>query len=245
MIESPGEALRARRGETFAVICLLAWAFVLPGAGWLVAERCEAHAEAWLVSYRPVIYLAEGLEAERGEALRAELERWPGVAHAVTRERAASLTALQQALGEERVAHLGISEAMLPRSVELEPSVPFHGHIELASRVASLSVRPQVAAVDVPDAEALRLMEIARDGALAALLAMAVMLGCALWLARAFLRRVQRDERELLELLEIFGASRAALVRPTLWRRADRVGLVERGGQRGARGRAPARGARF
>lgn len=218
MIQSPIEALRARRWETGAVMCLMALAFFLPGVLLIATERVHHHAEAWLLAYQPVVYVQEGASPEQLDALEGELGRWPGVHSVSRRSRKDSLKFLSEELGAERLAHLGISASMLPTSLELAPSVPLQGHIELASKVAALEVRPEVAAVDVPDKDALKLMSFARTMTLCALLMMAMMCACAMLLARAHLRRIQHEERDMLELLEVFGASQRSLTRPSMAR---------------------------
>ncbi len=218
MIESPVEALRARRWETGAVMCLLVLAFFLPGVLCIATERVHHHAEQWLLAYQPVVYVQEGASEEAVQSLSDELSRWPGVSEVKTRSRKDSLSFLSDELGAERIAHLGISASMLPTSLELTPSVPLQGHIELASKVAAIEVREEVAAVDVPDKGALRLMAFARTMTLCTILMMALMCLSAIILARAYLRRLQSEERDMMELLEVFGASQRSLTRPSMAR---------------------------
>lgn len=218
MIDSPAQALRRRRWETLGVMFLLALAMFLPGVLLMGAERVHAHTESWLLSYQPVIYVQEGATAEQVTALTDELSRWPGVEQVLLHDRDQALAELSAELGEERVHHLGISSAMLPRSVELVPGVPLQGHIELASKVAALEVREEVAAVDVPDSEALKLMAFMRTMAVCAILLCALLTATALVMASAFLRRLQDEERDMSELLEVFGATRRSLARPSMAR---------------------------
>lgn len=218
MIESPIKALKQRRGETLGVVFLFVLSFFLPGVILIAAERTHDHAEEWLLAYQPMLYVQEGASVEQVASLQDELSRWPGVKQVVKHDRKDALKVLSESLGEERVNHLGISESMLPTSLEVVPNVPLQGHIELASKVAALEVRDEVAAVDVPDKDALRLMSFVRTISLGAIMMLLMMCATALLLGRAYLRRIQDDEGDMSEILEVFGASHRSLSKPTMHR---------------------------
>lgn len=221
MIRPASHALKERPYETAAVALLLALTMILPGVMLLAGARVHAHALGWLSAYEPVVYLSPEVGEDRDaltEALRTEVESWSMVDSARVRAPAQALEELRGKLGAERVQQLGLSEAMMPTSVILSPVVPLHGHIELAARVSGLEARDEISAVDVPSADALRLMEAAR-GAISVALVIAVLMSLvtAILLA-AYLQRIRRLESHETELLEMFGASRGALRRPTILR---------------------------
>jgi cell division protein FtsX len=223
MIRPASHALRERPYETAAVVLLLSLALVVPGVMLLLGARAHAHALGWLSAYEPVIYLSTELGDKRddtAQALRSEVEAWSMVESARVRAPAQALEELRAKLGAERVQQLGLSEAMMPTSVILSPVVPLHGHIELAANVSGLEARDEVSAVDVPSADALRLMEAARSAISVALVIAIVMALVAAILLAAFLRRIRQLESHETELLEMFGASRGALRRPTMLRGA-------------------------
>jgi len=218
MIEAPIEALRRRRFEAFAICALISISLVLPGLFVIAAGHARAHLTEWLTSYEPIVYVAEGTSAQDVEQLRDELSRWPGVAEVEVRDRKAALEELTASLGPEQVHHLGVTEVMMPTSLHISPSVPLHGHIELVSSAAALETREVVALVDVPDATALNFIALLRVIMLVSLASCVVLLLVSFVMSRSFLLELQRDERRELEILEAFGASRGALLRPTMIR---------------------------
>ena len=221
MIRPAVDALKARRFETLAVTLLLSLAAMLPGALAISGANAHAHASGWLEAYQPVIYLEpEGVAQAQVQALRAEVEAMPMVRTARLRAPDQALEELRAKLGPERVQQLGLSEAMMPTSLVLEPMVPLHGHIQLAARVSGLEAREMVHAVDVPSASALRLMEAARATVMLSGLIVLLLTLVATVLLATFLRRLRDDERDEIALLEMFGASRSDLVRPTMLRGA-------------------------
>lgn len=88
------------------------------------------------------------------------------------------------------------------------------------SRLLALEVRPEVVAVDVPEARVMNQMQEGR-GLLLGLGLGILLIFLASWGNLAiFLRRLQEEERRENHLLEVFGASPAALSRPTTVRGA-------------------------
>lgn len=215
MIQPPVEALKQRRWESIAILLLLTTALTLPSLLLLTTARAESHLATWLTSYHPVVYIQEGTSPEQITLLHDELRARADIAAITKRSPADALAQLQTSLGPEHVTHLGLSEAMLPTSLVITPQVPLHGHITLASSLAALEARPEVAVVDLPDKDALKLISVARSISLMALLLAIALLTTATILTRAFLATIQRESRRELELLELFGASRASLSRPT------------------------------
>ncbi len=220
MICTPAQALRQRSVESLAMICLLALAFALPGLVATASWSARDAAARWLNDYRPIVYLRADADATQRDALTRELEATSGVGSVQARTPAQALAQLGERLGDEQVRHLGLNASMLPHSLIVEPLVPVHGHLQLASALGSLEARAHVEAVDLPAPAALQTLELARRLMTLALLTMLGLLSVSFTLLIALLRRLQQDERQEHALLEVFGASATSLARPTLTRGA-------------------------
>jgi cell division protein FtsX len=218
MIQSPLAPLRHRPLELVAVILLLALAVALPGTLLMGTVMGQQGITRWLTSYEPIVTLSIDATPEQVRALDAELRALPGVASLTLREPADTLALVQARLGPEQAQALGLVPDVFPRAFILRPDVPIQGHIALVSQLAGFEARDGVAAVDIPSPAALRALSHARDLSLIALLLAAALFACAAILTAAFLSRVAADQHRELELLEMFGASRAELARPTVWR---------------------------
>jgi cell division protein FtsX len=218
MIQSPLHALRARPMETAAVILLLAIACALPGTLLMGSTMGRQGLDRWLTSYEPIITLSLDATPAQIAALEAELKAVEGVGAVTPRSPADSLALAQARLGAEQAQALGLVPDVFPRSLIIRPDVPLQGHIALASALAGMEARDGVAAVDIPSPAALRALSTTRDLTVLALVLAALLLAAAIVLTSAFLARVEADQRRELELLELFGASRRDLARPTVWR---------------------------
>ncbi len=213
MIKHPTEALKRRRLESVGVALALGLAWVVPGAFGMAAVLSADVSQAWLESYEPVVYMAPEAMGADARELGAELGALEGVGEAKVRTRADALITLREGVGEEQVEALGVTEAMMPLSVVVVPSVPAHGHVELAARVGAMEARKLVERVDVPSGEALGVRGFAREALVLAFgLALLGLCAGAATLA-GFLRSTREDERRELEVLEIFGAGRGDLGR--------------------------------
>lgn len=220
MIRPAAEALKKRPRACAAIILLWALTLFLPGLLGLSGLSASASASAWLEGYRPVVYLKADTSAEARDKLKAELADWPEVRAVITRAPTQALADLKGRLGDEQVQHLGITTSVLPTSLIIEPVIPVHDHIGLAARAASLEARADVELVSAPGAGALQVLSAVRVVLALALLVGLLLLASAVLLTSQLLRTIQQDERRELELLEIFGASRMTLGRPTLMRGA-------------------------
>lgn len=220
MIRPATELLKKRGQEVGAVVFLMAIALVLPGVLAIMAVMTNSASQSWLSTYRPIVYMTPDATADQIKAMRQDIAAIDGVGEVVVRTPEQAHKALSTRLGAERVNHLGVQAAMLPTSLIVEPKVPLHGHIALVSTIGAMETREVVASVDIPGAQALELVRMARSAVGVILGLAAVLLVVSLVLLIALLRRVLEDERRELELLELFGASPMELMRPTMIRGA-------------------------
>ena len=211
MIKHPTEALRRRRVESIGVALALGLAWVVPGVFGMTAVVSADVSAEWLESYEPVVYMSPEATQADAKALGEELGALAGVGEAQVRTREQALGKLREGVGEEQVEALGVTEAMMPLSVAVVPRVPAHGHVELAARVGALEARELVERVDVPSGEALGVMGLAREALMLALALALVGLCAGAATLAGFLRSTREDERQELEVLEIFGAGRGDL----------------------------------
>lgn len=218
MIRPPLDALRHRSAETFAIVILLATAFVLPSLTVATALSTRATSEAWLANYRPVIYLARQSNPETTRHLIDELEGWTLVSEVVHRTPPQALGDLEKRLGPEEVRRLGIKDSMLPHSLIIEPALPLVGHIELVSRVAGLEARMEVTTVDIPSALAMRTLTAVRWLLMAGLAIILVFMATAVFVTASFLRALQERERQEWLVLELFGAALSDMRHPAMVR---------------------------
>lgn len=218
MIQAPLEACRARRWETAAVCFALMVVTAIPMTLGVSAICAREAATDWLEGYAPVVYLVPGTSAETANKLAAELAEWPSVAQAELREPKDAHAVLTARLGEELVTELGVTPAMLPRSIVLEPSVPLVGHIDMVARVAGLEARADVDAVDVPSPAAMDVIEAASAGLVLAALAAVLGLFAALVLLFGYLKRLRVADADVDRVVALFGAYRGDLARPTFVR---------------------------
>ncbi|MEM1350487.1 MAG: permease-like cell division protein FtsX [Myxococcota bacterium] len=218
MIQEPRQQLQRRGAATLTIVLVAALAMALPGALALVALVSQSVASSWVQAYEPVVYFAQVATAEDRARLVDELVSLDGVAEVVARSPEDALTELRERMGPERVQTLGVDPAMLPYSARVLPAVTLHGHIALAATIASWEVRPEVDAVDVPGASAMRVLLAARTFAAVGVAVMLALALAVLGLVMGYLGQLLDDERAQLALLERFGAPRASLLRPTLLR---------------------------
>jgi cell division protein FtsX len=214
--------------ETVAVVVLLSMAMVLPAGVAAAGLSARVGAEAWLASYRPVVYLARQTGSEATGQLVEELEGWTLISQVVHRTPAQAMSDLEQRLGKDELARLGIKESMLPHSLIIEPALPVVGHVELASRLAGLEARMEITNVDIPSPLALRTLSSVKWLLLTALAMILLFVLTAAYLTAAHLRALQRRERQEWLVLELLGATRAEMRQPTMIR-ALTIGLAAGG----------------
>lgn len=217
-MRSPLVALGAHRLWTASVVLGLGALLSLGGVLGLASAQLEEAQESSAQQFWPAIYVEGQPESAQLEALIVELEGWPRVSAVHQRSPDESMALLRGRLGDEEVRRMGLDASLLPVVLEVEPSVGTWKAEALVAQVAALEVREEVVGVDLPETPALEAM--AAWGALGtgvwmgwalALLGALMGLGGLLW-------RLREEERAEQAMLERFGASRAALCRPTLMR---------------------------
>lgn len=220
MIQPPLQACRQRKWETLAISFAVVVVVAIPVALAALAICSQAAATRWLSSYAPIVYLDGNVTAEEAAALRAEVEAWPLVQSATLRQPEDAHNTLVARLGQGVVEDLGVTSAMLPSSIVVEPAVPFVGHIDLVARVSGLEARPEVDAVEVPGTDAMDVLGVASVGLGFAALLAALGVFAALVLLFGYLRRLREQDRDLDRVTALFGAYQSQLRRPTLVRGA-------------------------
>ena len=223
MIRSPLEACKGRKKETVATWLVVCFALLLPTAFSWVYVATEEAAHEWLAHYDPVVYLRTGLSDAGVQALQREIEDWTPVGTVTVRTREEAYRDLSSRLGDKEFAALGLTAESMPVSLLIEPRLPVVGHVELVSRLEGLDARLEVEAVDVPASTPLYLLQ-----ALGSSVYLILFLALVLWIKAAislhnYLRLLEQDERELWEVLWIFGADDNARRIPT-WTRGIVVG---------------------
>lgn len=218
MIESPLEIFKRNRAQTFSMIVALAAALIFPCLAFMVVFGGQDVASRWIESYQPVVYLVPDATEAQVKDLRAELESWPSVSEVVLRSPAQAKRSLETRLGRDSIESLGISDSMLPTSMILVPSQGLSGHIDLVSKTAGLEARMEVDRVQVPGVTGVRVLSMISGGLIfSSLLALLSLLAFCLLLS-GYLKRLMESEKEMADMMSIFGASSASLRRPTLVR---------------------------
>jgi cell division protein FtsX len=218
MLRPANDALRRRKAETATTVAVLSFALFLPCMVVLAAAFVGDAASSYLQAYRPVIYLsADAGNAEAAE-LADELSTWTTVGDAEIRTPDDAFETLQQRLGDQEVAKLGVSANMLPYSVILEPSTPVISHLDLIASVSGLEARMEVESVDVPSPRAAQTLSFVRWLLWLGALLLLVLVVTGISQARAYLLRLEDELAGESELLALFGAPPPKLSRPTLVR---------------------------
>lgn len=218
MIRSPLEVCRERKWETVAVSFAVVVVLAIPLSIALVSLCTRSAVEDWLGEYTPIVYLQPETSSESAKELAAEIGEWPLVAEASVREPEQAHADLVRRLGEDSVTELGVTSAMLPTSIIVEPSVPVVGHIDLVSRVAGLEARMEVHSVELPSSGAMEAVEFAATALIAAGLLGLFGIFAAAVLLLSYLERLRRGDDESDRVIALFGAYRSELRRPTIVR---------------------------
>jgi cell division protein FtsX len=218
MIQSPFEACRSRRKETLATWMVLCFSLLVPTTiAWGYLAYAET-ANKWLEAYTPVVYLRTGLNETSVAELQDEIKGWLPVESVTLRTRQEAYDDLKERLGVDELSTLEISVESLPVSLLVKPELPVLGHVELVSRLTALEARLEVESVDVPSSGPLHLLEQFATLGLVFILFTFLMLVKATFCLHNYLRLLQEDEKQLWEVLWIFGAPESSSRRPTLTR---------------------------
>lgn len=204
--------------ETSTTVAVLAFALFLPCMAVLAAAFVGDAARSYLQAYRPIVYLSADAESAEADELARELAAWPTVDDARVRTPDDAFAALQERLGNQEVAKLGVSAKMLPFSVILEPSTPVMGHLDLIASVSGLEARMEVESIDVPSPQAAQTLSFVRWLLWLGALLLVVLVVTGIGQGRAYLLHLEDELAVESELLALFGAPPASLSRATLVR---------------------------
>ncbi len=225
MIQSPFEACRNRPKETLATWMVLCFSLLVPTTiAWLSVASQEA-AHKWLEAYTPVVYLRTDLTQESITELKEEIEAWLPVEEVIVRSRQDAYDDLKERMGAEEFNVLGLSAEALPVSLIVNPQLPIVGHVELVSRLTALEARLEVESVDVPSSAPLYLLkQFATLGLIFGFFALLILIK-AVFCLHNYLQLLQEDERQLWEVLWMFGAPDSSQRLPT-WTRGVAIGAT-------------------
>ncbi len=228
MLRSPLVVVSEFRLSAVGVILAMAAALWLLAAMSVSVMQVQTASQGWWERFVPVVYVDGAADSAQVQGLRDEIEEWPGVAEVEVDTPEAMLLRLGEYLGEEEIRATEVEASMMPTGLIVRPQIWRPGETDVVARAEALEVRHDVLAVDAPEPGALswigdlRMVAYGMGG-----IVFLGLFGTLLGLA-GFLRRCQQREHQMSHLLEVFGASPSALMRPTLWR-----GLVL-GGSAGA-----------
>lgn len=218
MLRPPLQRLYDRKSRTILTSLMLAVALIIPATLMLTATSTFDIARQKLDNYRPIIYLTTDVSNDAVQQLQEEISQWPGVANVSRRTPAEAFQQLSTRLGSDHIRDLGLTQAMLPHSLILEPKIPLAGHIQLIARVAGLEARMEVDSVDIPSANALKTLRLTGFATAITSFLLLMLTLSSLTALTNFLRSIEHHERHELAILEAFGADDTALRRPTLIR---------------------------
>jgi hypothetical protein len=218
MLRPANDALRRRKAETATTIAVLAFALILPCMAVLAAAFVGDAARSYLEAYQPIVYLSSDAGSDEADEIAAELGGWPTVDDATVRTPDDAFAVLQERLGNQEVAKLGVSAKMLPYSVSLEPSTPVLGHLDLIAAVSGLEARMEVESIDVPSPRAAQTLSFVRWLLWLGGVLLVVLVATGIGQGRAYLLRLEDELQDESELLALFGAPPAKLSRATLVR---------------------------
>lgn len=218
MLRPANHALKQNLFESATATTVLAFSMLIPCLIALVAVLFADTATSYMSAYRPVVYLSAEAGDPEAAALAEELGGWSEVGEVEVRDPQKAFEILQERIGEQEIARLGVSPKMLPYSLVLVPTIPLIGHIDLIARVEGLPVRAQIATVDVPSASAARTLIAVRWLMTFAGVFLVVLLIIGAAQARIFLMRLADDDAREARLLALFGAPASGFRRATLAR---------------------------
>ncbi len=184
-----------------------------------VAALAADHVDRWTRDRHGtasmVVYLGEGVDEARANALAVELAKLPGIERAELVPAVQSAARLQQALGADSALLEGVELSSLPASVEVTLAPGMRDVIAMSPTLRALKGSPAVDDIIVEDGGSERLASTLGTLRNVAWLGAALFAALALLVALATIRmRFERDERELA-VAHLLGASPTFLFVPT------------------------------
>jgi cell division transport system permease protein len=184
-----------------------------------IAALAADHVDRWTRdrhgSASMVVYLGEGIDETRAQALAVELAKLRGIERAELVPAAQSAARLQQALGADSALLEGIELSSLPASVEVTLAPGMRDVIAMSPTLRALEGSPAVDDIVVEDGGSERLVRNLATLRSVAWIGAALFAALALLVALATIRvRFERDERELA-VAHLLGASPTFLFVPT------------------------------
>lgn len=225
MIRPPSDCLKEQWGQTLAHVVLLALALAVPLVVAWGGLAASSSARQWMAAYRPAVYLASTLEAEKASTLEREIEGWEGVSEVSVRRPEEVMGRTRRQLGAERFDDLRMAPEVFPWELIVETSGAAGSDVELIARLSGLETRSTVDEVVVPERGASAWVQWGRRlaGSGLGLLGLGALLG--VWMSVGYLRRLRQMERRELHLLEVFGAEPSRLRQASVVRGAIFGGL--------------------
>ncbi|HTM20901.1 MAG TPA: permease-like cell division protein FtsX [Kofleriaceae bacterium] len=205
-----------RPRTTLLVSAAIAAGLVLVGLAQLARVNVDAATARWGAGVHMIVYLEDGIDAERTERIRTALDQIPAVAHTEVVPPERALEHLRESLGEQDDLVAGVEDGLLPASIE----VTLRDGVRDVAAAAPVRERLQhtrgVAQVEFLGGWVDRMVEL-RDALDRAAWILLLVVGVLSALAAAAALRLaapaRRDEEAALLLL---GARRGRIVLPRL-----------------------------
>jgi cell division protein FtsX len=202
------------RAAVWSLLALTCALFAV-GVAAVAADNVDRWAQRPGAGASMVVYLGEGVDDARAQALLGELRQLPGVEHAELVPPAESANRLQQALGTDAALLDGVDLASLPASVEVTLAPGVRDVVVMSPTVRALRGAPGVDEVVVDEGGDDRIVAALHTVRVVAWSGAALFAGLALVIALAAIRvRLDRSRHELA-VAQLLGAGPGFMVIPT------------------------------
>lgn len=209
---SIGTTRRVRRGMVrewrlhALSVFSLAVAFVCLGSALLVVTNLKGVEERWTHAGRASVYLKDGATQDDVDALRAALDRVPGVrgVHYLSSGDARIEFGQRELEGNRKLAAVPVEA--FPASIEIEvaPETP---ESDLADMVAKMKQLPSVDGIETYRSWTEKLARLVRGGVAASALLALVVLAAVLAVVGSTMRLALQRRRAEVEVLKLVGAT--------------------------------------
>ena len=210
-----GRIAAERPRATLWTLLALTCALFAVGVAAVAADNVDRWAVRPGASASMVVYLGEGIEDARAQALIAELRALPGVEHAALVPPAESAKRLQQALGNDAALLDGVDVATLPASVEVTLAPGVRDVVAMSPTVRALRGAEGVDEIVVEAASDDRIAGALATVRFVAWAGAALFAGLALIIVLAAIRVRLDRSRDEIAVCHLLGAGPSFLVIPT------------------------------
>lgn len=224
MIRPATELLRQNLGRSAFVVVVAAVAMIVPGAMLFCSGSASQLTHQWIEQFQPVVYLVPQIDRQGTDEVAGDVSGWEAVEAVDVRTPKDAWEQTRERLGEQELSNLGVEPSMFPFSLVVTPAADWGAGVDLIARLEALETRDTVEAVDVPSGRARRLLSWFRWGTILGGLLAVAGLAFAVYQIADYLRRLRRQERSELAVLERFGAEPSSIRRST-WIRGLVLGL--------------------